>query len=156
MKSHFNETPFLPVVAQRSINGYRNIDYNFKRKKMNQPESKLQQSCVRWFSHQYPKLILAAFPNAQKRQVKISKTGKRYVPSANRQLAEGMLPGMPDLVLFKRKGLSGALFIEMKYGKNKSTDIQKAMHERLMLAGYTVAVCYSFDEFKKDIEEYLK
>lgn len=121
---------------------------------MKQPESELQQACVYWFRSQYPKAIIASFPNGQKRTVEVSKAGKFYVPSANRQLAEGMLPGMPDIIILFEKRLP--LFIEMKSEKGVLSDNQKRVQPKLVSLGFTVVICYSFDEFKETVEKYLR
>ncbi|MBN1535965.1 MAG: VRR-NUC domain-containing protein, partial [Anaerolineales bacterium] len=47
------------------------------------------------------------------------------------------------------------LFIEMKAGKNRTTKNQNEWIQRLLGAGYLVIVCYSFEEAKKEILDYL-
>ena len=48
------------------------------------------------------------------------------------------------------------LFIEMKFGKNRLTKEQKEWIDRLTQAGYKCAVCYSFEEARDNILNYLK
>lgn len=82
---------------------------------------------------------------------------------------EGLKAGVPDLFLavpmcaldlktakhLPEHDMAG-LFIEMKFGKNKSSRVQEDWQERLHLNGYQVEVCYSFEEAKDVILKYLK
>lgn len=116
--------------------------------KMQHPESKLQQTCVRWFRLQYPKIArcLFAIPNG----------GRRSKIEAAIMQAEGVTPGVSDLFLMVPTGFYHGMFIEMKAGKGKLSDAQA---DFLFLADqqkYAVAVCYSLDEFMKSVEGYLK
>jgi hypothetical protein len=113
---------------------------------MKHQESNLQQQSVKWFRYAYPKFIIFAIPNGS----------QRNVITASILKAEGVLSGVSDLFLMEpRKGFHG-LFIEMKIKPNKTTKEQdwflQAAHQR----GYKCAICYSFDEFKNEIENYLK
>ena len=112
---------------------------------MRHPESDLQIAAVRWFRYQYPKAILFAIPNG----------GKRNAREAARMKAEGTTPGVPDLFIAEPRGIDAGLFIEMKAGKGKVSAEQKDMGERLLVAGYGVAVCRSFEEFKATVTTYL-
>lgn len=95
---------------------------------------------------QYPNTIIAAIPNG----------GKRSAITASILKDEGVLAGMPDLIIpCARKGYNG-LFIEMKYGKNRLSANQVEVIEKLKQEGYKVEVCYTFDEFVKVCNEYLK
>ena len=74
---------------------------------------------------------------------------------------EGLMPGVPDIFLacpvmyWDPKAPRHGLFIEMKFGKNKPTPLQAAWHKSLKEEGYTVEVCYSFQEAKQAIIDYL-
>ena len=108
-------------------------------------ESDLQIVCVKWFRMQYPNAIIAAIPNG----------GKRSAITASILKDEGVLAGMPDLIIpCARKGYNG-LFIEMKYGKNRLSPNQIEVMIKLRKEGYLTAVCYNFDEFEKVCNEYL-
>jgi hypothetical protein len=112
---------------------------------MKQNEHNLQVSCITWFHCQYPQHIIYAIPNG----------GQRNVIIAAKMKAEGVLSGVPDLhIPLARKGYHG-LYIEMKAGKNKTTERQNAVIRKLEKEGYKCNVCYSFDEFVNTINDYI-
>lgn len=113
---------------------------------MKTQESNLQISCVKWFKLQYPNTIIAAIPNG----------GKRNAITASILKQEGVLAGMPDLMICCAKNGYNGLFIEMKFGKNKLSSNQVEIIEKLRQENYKVEVCYTFDEFVKVCNEYLK
>ena len=101
---------------------------------------------------QYPELsMIFAVPNA----------GKRSIGAARYYLAEGLKSGVPDIILpiprdsdFIEDEHPG-LAIEMKDGKNKTTDNQKWWLERLTHYGWKTLVAYSADEAINAIKKYL-
>ncbi len=110
-------------------------------------ESRLQRSCVKWFRMQHRALakLLIAVPNG----------GKRSKIEAMIMSGEGVTPGMTDLLLLVPRGKYHGLCIEMKYGKGTCSAAQNEYHELLLQQGYAVAVCWTLDEFMKDVNEYL-
>ena len=95
--------------------------------------------------------------------------GHRHKAVAAKLKAEGVKAGVPDIFLaVPREGTWDAcglgpctlphagLFIELKAGKNKTTESQDEWIERLSKAGYRVAVCYGFEEAKAEILDYLE
>ena len=65
---------------------------------------------------------------------------------------------VPCLGRNKLKGLRPeyfGLFIEMKYGKNKTTEQQDDWIRRLRHQGYKCVVCYSWEEARDVLEEYM-
>jgi len=69
--------------------------------------------------------------------------------------AEGAKAGVPDLSLPVARGGWFGLFIEMKFGRNKTTPAQDWWIEKLRGQRYRVAVCYSFEEARDLILAYL-
>lgn len=68
---------------------------------------------------------------------------------------QGVKADVPDLNLpVALNGFHG-LYIEMKFGKNKTTEKQKWWLEQLQKQGYKTAVCYGADEAIDTIKEYL-
>ena len=82
--------------------------------------------------------------------------GWRHKATARRLKAMGAKAGVPDLFLPVPRGSSHGLWIEMKYGKNKPTKSQQWWIDELMLLGYWVEVCYSCEEAKRVILQYLE
>ena len=116
-------------------------------------EEDLQIKCVNWFNLQHPDMILHHSPNG----------GKRNAREAARFKAMGTLSGFPDLFLAKIKFIDlgdgfefvPGLFIELKSEKGTLTENQKKIHKQLEKEGYHVAVCRTFEEFVRIIENYL-
>lgn len=86
--------------------------------------------------------------------VHIPNEGKRSLSYAARMKRMGLRSGFPDLLVPLARGGYHGLFIEMKYGKNKTTKEQKEWLERLSAEGYACAVCYNAPEAIKTIESY--
>lgn len=114
------------------------------KKKVNH-ESRLQQTCVKWFRLQYPQYLLYANANG----------GKRSPHEAAIMNGEGVVSGVPDLFLAQKRGEWGGLYIEMKILPNKPTLTQLLTMEQLFKAGYSCQVCYSLDYFIFIVNEYL-
>ena len=82
--------------------------------------------------------------------------GKRSTAGGQILKAAGLKSGVPDVCLpVARKGYN-ALYIEMKYGKNKTTERQNRWLLELKDQGYKTEVCYSADEAAKVIADYLE
>lgn len=86
--------------------------------------------------------------------VHIPNEGKRSLSYAARMKRMGLRSGFPDLLVPLARGGYHGLFIEMKYGKNKTTKEQKEWLECLSAEGYACAVCYNAAEAIKTIESY--
>ncbi len=100
-----------------------------------------------WNTGRFPELeLLFHIPNG----------GKRDAKEAARFKAMGVKAGVPDLCLpVPMRGFAG-LYIEMKYGKNKTTEKQRAWIRALKEQGYKVAVCYGGEEATRELESYLQ
>jgi hypothetical protein len=82
--------------------------------------------------------------------------GQRHAAVAAKLKQEGVRAGVPDIFLpYPNAAGRAGLFIEMKVGKNKTTNSQQLWLQRLEQVGYTVAVCYSAAAAITVIEEYL-
>lgn len=122
---------------------------NKTRKPPSNEEHQIQCACVRWFSYQYPQLKgrLFAVPNG----------GKRSRKTASEMKAEGVVPGVSDLILLKRNRDYGALLVEMKTPKGSQTDTQKEWQRTMTADGeYRYVVCRSLDDFMREVNDYLK
>ena len=120
-----------------------------KARKPKDEEHRIQCACVRWFRLQYPQLKgrLFAVPNG----------GRRDAITAAKLKAEGVIAGVSDLILLKSNHDYGALLIEMKTLKGRQRDSQKQW-QNLVCADreYKYVVCHSFDDFKREVDDYLK
>jgi|SaaInlStandDraft_3_1057020.scaffolds.fasta_scaffold14153_3 hypothetical protein len=117
------------------------------RKKSQDLEHLEQVKLIRWVNLQADEKVkmIYAIPNG----------GHRSKSQGAKLKAEGVTAGIPDLHLpIPSKGY-GSLYIEMKYGSNKLSKIQKDKIEMLRNYGNLCMVCYSFEEAKKTILEYL-
>jgi len=96
--------------------------------------------------YQYPNYLVYAVPNG----------GKRNSIVAAKLKAEGVLSGIPDIhIPIARNGFHG-LYIEMKAGNNRPTKNQLSVIDKLRSEGYQCEVCYSFDDFRMVVNDYLK
>ncbi len=119
------------------------------RKKHDDEEHRIQCACIRWFRQQYPDLkhCLFAVPNGGRRD---SATGAKLK-------AEGVLAGVSDLILLKSNEEYGALLIEMKREDGRLSRAQIEWAADITYYGeYKYVICYSLEDFKKEIEDYLK
>lgn len=82
--------------------------------------------------------------------------GKRDITTAKRLKAEGVKAGVPDICLPVPSGGYHGLYIELKAGKNKTTENQDRWLQALEENGYFTAVCYGWKEASKAITDYLK
>lgn len=125
---------------------------------MREEEHNIQAACVRWFNLQWPEYrgLLFAVPNG----------GARSKATAGKLKAEGVVPGVADLILLVPRCVKAhddegwyntihALCIEMKTAKGRQSPEQKGWQEMVEAHGYKYAVCHSLDEFINIIENYL-
>lgn len=108
-------------------------------------EDHLQKQVLSYLQFQYPTVPVHHSPLEGKRtrfeQFKIKWLGVRA--------------GFPDLFIAAPHGQRHGLFIELKVKPNKTTEGQRAWLEELSRQGYYASVCYSFDEAKSVIDNYM-
>lgn len=81
--------------------------------------------------------------------------GSRNKLEAANLKRQGVRAGVPDLFFpVSRWGYHG-MFIELKAGKNKTTEKQNEWIDLLRSNGYYVRVCYGFDEARAVIDWYF-
>lgn len=114
-----------------------------------QSESVTQIHLFQWAAYmqgQYPELkLMYHIPNE----------GKRSRSTGARMKREGLKPGVPDICLPVPRGGFHGLYVEMKVGRNKTTDNQDFWLEALKKQGYSTAVCYGWEAAAKVILKYL-
>jgi hypothetical protein len=114
-------------------------------------EHQLQVAVIQWWAavhhikYALPLEALFAIPNG----------GSRDPITGSRLKAEGVRPGIPDLMLSVRLGYKAGLFIEMKAGKNDLSEAQTRVSKHLTEQGYGFAAAWSSEEAIKIIEDYL-
>ena len=81
--------------------------------------------------------------------------GSRNKLEAANLKRQGVKAGVPDICLAYPSGGFHGLYIEMKVGKNKTSENQNKWLENLMRVGYATAVCYSCNEAITAIRKYL-
>lgn len=117
------------------------------RRKPRDLEHKLQSACVRWYRLQYPKMKhnLFSVPNG----------GKRDAATAAKLKDEGALAGVADLILLKSNRFYGALLIEMKTPEGRQSQSQKDWQQKITNDGYKYVVVRSFEDFQREVRQYL-
>lgn len=127
---------------------------------MRTAEHNTQSACVRWFRYTHPRLanLLFAVPNGARRT--------RW--EAAMAKAEGLTPGVADLILMIPNTKYHGLCIEMKKeeqelsvgGKVKTTrgyqsPEQKDWQAAVEAQGYRYVVCHNIVEFVNVVEGYI-
>lgn len=81
--------------------------------------------------------------------------GKRDVRTAAMLKASGVKAGVPDLLLPVPRGNYHGLWIELKHGKNKASELQKQWLADLKEQGYKTAIAVGFDEAVEVLQDYM-
>ncbi len=117
------------------------------RKHPDDEEHRIQCACVQWFNYQYPKFshTLFAVPNG----------GRRDKVTGAKMKAEGVRPGVSDLILLKSNQQYGALLIEMKTRTGRQSEAQRQWQHLMEKENCKYAICRSLDDFIQEVEVYL-
>jgi hypothetical protein len=117
------------------------------RKRPGSEEHDIQVACCDYFAITYPeyKGLLIAVPNG----------GRRDKVTGARLKAEGVVPGVADLLLFIAAKGYHMLAIEIKTPKGRQQPSQAEWQRKIEAQGYKYVVCHSVDEFIAEIKEYL-
>ncbi len=113
-------------------------------------ETHIQQAVVRWWRdhcHEWqlePELLFA-IPNQ----------ARRSRANAGRMLAEGLLSGVPDVLVAVPRGDCGGFWIEFKSRDGVLSENQRLMLARLTKIGYATVVVRSAAEAQAAITAYL-
>lgn len=123
-------------------------------------EDQLQIACVNYLKYQHPGVLAFHVPNG----------GNRSKAEGGRFKAMGVLAGVMDILIIKSKheyyddpGLEGTLItkytcglgIELKTPTGTVRPNQKEIMAKFEKQGWIVKVCRSFDEFQKEVDDYL-
>lgn len=114
------------------------------------PESEEQIYLFHWAQYQsgrYPELeLMYHIPNGGSRN--------KY-EAANLKL-QGVKAGVPDICLPVARGKFHGLYIELKVGRNKTSEKQNNWIDALNTQGYCAAVCYGWESAADMISKYLR
>lgn len=110
-------------------------------------ESNIQKACVKWFRYSYAKYngVFFSVPNG----------GNRDVVTGSSLKDEGVLAGVADLILLVSNDAYHGLCVEMKKPKGTQQETQKVFQRAVENQGYKYVLCYSIDDFIREIKEYL-
>ena len=81
--------------------------------------------------------------------------GLRHPATAGKLKAEGVRPGVPDLVLPVPRGTFHGLYLEMKRPGGQSTEAQKRWGVYLTSVDYAYKLAFGFKDAQAFISEYL-
>ena len=109
-------------------------------------EAAEQTAYVAWCRTTPATRLVFAIPNG----------GKRSILEAVRLRKEGVLPGVPDLMLPVACGQAHGLFVEMKSLVGVLSADQREMLELLAASGYAVAACWGAVQAIALTEQYLR
>jgi len=113
---------------------------------MSRKESTEQIILVARIRQFYPGIVVFAIPNG----------GNRSITEATRLKAEGVLAGVPDLMVAHATQDWNGLFIELKRAKGGTVSArQKAMMSRLENAGYCCLVAHGAEHGWQLFESYM-
>jgi hypothetical protein len=114
-----------------------------------QCEAQIQTALFQWAqasTARYPELrLLFHVPNGGQRDI---------ITGANLK-QQGLRAGVPDLCLPVPRGRYHGLYLELKSADGRLQKNQRAWFDELSAQGYRAVVCYSFDEARQVIENYL-
>lgn len=143
------EQEVLTVDAYRRLLAQQEEMEAKEKKGRGHPEHDVQVACVAWFRAVYPNdaPMLFAVPNG----------GHRNKAEAARMKAEGVTPGVSDLILLEARGRYGALCIEMKTHARGSgqSEWQEWWQGETEKAGNRYVVVRDVDEFAAAVREYM-
>lgn len=110
-------------------------------------ESHIQRNCFYWFGLQYPHLrpVFFAVPNG----------GGRNKREAGILKAEGVTAGVADAILLKPSGGYASLCVEFKTEEGTQRRTQKEWQKAAEANGNKYVIVRSFDDFKREVTEYL-
>lgn len=111
-----------------------------------------QRALITWFKLQFPKELLFAIPNQL----------VRSDCQAFMMAKEGLVSGLPDLMLAcPKKGYCG-MFLELKKmaipgeARGRITKRQETILEHLNSRRYLGMICYGFDEAREAVLNYMR
>jgi hypothetical protein len=111
-----------------------------------------QVAVVAYLQMSYPDVLFWATPNGA-----MMGGGRAGAIRMNALKAEGLLPGVSDLIIFEPRGGYSAMFLEMKRadGGSGASDNQLWFIRQVEQRGAFGIVCNGYDEAQPVIDDYL-
>jgi hypothetical protein len=117
----------------------------YKVREIKLSEDNFQIACVAWLKLQYPKLLVHHSPNGGKRNGREAAKFKRM----------GTRSGCPDVMIYKQSPPYVGLAIELKRGKNGTTENQEKFMAELTENGWLCITVWTMDEFMRLVKGYM-
>lgn len=117
-------------------------------------ESSLQASCYKIVKHIPGNPLVFHVANERKTSTIRAKNGKYISPRGMALRAQGVLSGVPDLIIPHARGKYHGLAVELKVKGGSLSDEQKYVLDWFAREGWFTAVCWSLDGFLELREEY--
>jgi hypothetical protein len=119
---------------------------------MSGDEHSEQVAVVAYLQMSYPDVLFWATPNGA-----MMGGGRAGAIRMNALKAEGLLPGVSDLIIFEPRGGYAAMFLEMKRadGGSGASDNQLWFIRQVEQRGAFGIVCNGYDEAQVVIDDYL-
>lgn len=117
-------------------------------------ETHEQQAVVSWFRLAYRNSNIIAIPNGQW----IAGRGKQKYALINKYKAEGLMPGVSDLLICEMRGGFGGLWLEMKDNGKTRASVSQEQRDwigKMIRSGYRASWASGFDEAKEIVEIYM-
>lgn len=108
-------------------------------------EHQIQSVLIDWVNYQWFGEYLFAIPNG----------GGRSIIEARKLKKEGVRSGIPDLFLSIPNYRYPGLYLEMKKPGGRLSENQVKYKALLTSVGYGVVVCYSYEQAREVIENYM-
>lgn len=112
-------------------------------------EAKLQRNLIATFRKAFPQYALMFFAIENKRKTQTPIQGAILK-------SQGVTSGVADLCLALPTCQYGALYIELKYGKNKQSENQKNWQAECEANGNKYIICYTLNEAFEHIVPYIR
>ena len=139
-----------PVKARKASDNKAALGEGKKPKKPNRKEeSNMQKRCVTWFRLQYKQGLLFSVPNGSH----LAGAPAQRAIQTNALKAEGMLPGVSDLLLFAHRSV---YFLEAKAKDGVQRKNQEEFEAYVRGNGYEYHIFRSLDEFQEIVNKIIK
>lgn len=118
-------------------------------------ESKLQSECHTYLWNTYPETRLLYFATFNESSVRYLSKKEQEILGAQRN-ARGLIAGVSDSLLLLPRGEWHGCCVEFKTEIGRQSDAQKEWQKRVERVGYKYIIVRSLEQFKQEMENYLK